>query len=169
MNYLFIFGCAGSLLLLGFFSSCSEGKLLCSCGAHTFRCSGFFYRRAWALGYAGVSSCGSWALEHRLSSCGHGLSCSAAYGIFPDQGSNLFLLHWQVDSSPQSHQGSACKYFFISPRVMQKMTDCTRASPVSVNVSSCLCQPPWGGHCDHAGDTEKRLPTELSRIAPEIS
>ena len=99
----------------------------------------------------------------------HGLSCSAAYGIFPDQGSNLFLLHWQVESSPQSHQGSACKYFFISPRVMQKMTDCTRASPVSVNVSSCLCQPPWGGHCDHAGDTEKRLPTELSRIAPEIS
>ena len=28
----------------------------------------------------------------------HGLSCSAACGIFPDQGSNLFPLHWQVDS-----------------------------------------------------------------------
>ena len=28
----------------------------------------------------------------------HGLSCSAACGIFPDQGSNPCLLHWQVDS-----------------------------------------------------------------------
>ena len=28
----------------------------------------------------------------------HGLSCSAACGIFPDQGSNLQLLHWQADS-----------------------------------------------------------------------
>ena len=28
----------------------------------------------------------------------HGLSCSAAYGIFPDQGSNPHPLHWQVDS-----------------------------------------------------------------------
>ena len=26
--------------------------------------------RAWALGYTGFSSCGSWALEHRLNSCG---------------------------------------------------------------------------------------------------
>ena len=27
-------------------------------------------------------------------------------GIFPTQGSNSCLLHWQVDSSPSSHQGS---------------------------------------------------------------
>ena len=27
-------------------------------------------------------------------------------GIFPDQGSNLCLLYWQVDSLPLSHQGS---------------------------------------------------------------
>ena len=27
----------------------------------------------------------------------HGLSCSATCGIFPDQGSNLCPLHWQVD------------------------------------------------------------------------
>ena len=32
----------------------------------------------------------------------HGLSCSAAHGIFPDQGSNQYLLHLQVDSSPLS-------------------------------------------------------------------
>ena len=36
----------------------------------------------------------------------HGLKHSAACGIFLDQGSNLCLLHWQVDSLPLSHQGS---------------------------------------------------------------
>ena len=36
----------------------------------------------------------------------HGPSCSAACGIFPDQGSNPFPLHWQGDSQPLRHQGS---------------------------------------------------------------
>ena len=36
----------------------------------------------------------------------HGLSCSAACGIFPDQGSNRCPLHWQADSQPLRHQGS---------------------------------------------------------------
>ena len=36
----------------------------------------------------------------------HGPSCSAAYGIFPDQGSNPCPLHWQADSQPLCHQGS---------------------------------------------------------------
>ena len=36
----------------------------------------------------------------------HRLSCSAACGIFLDQGSNLCLLHWQAESSQLSHQGS---------------------------------------------------------------
>ena len=35
----------------------------------------------------------------------HGLNCSEAGGIFPDQGPNPCLLHWQVDSLPMSHQG----------------------------------------------------------------
>ena len=35
-----------------------------------------------------------------------GLTCSVACGIFPDQGSNPCLLHWQADSLPLSHQGS---------------------------------------------------------------
>ena len=49
--------------------------------------------------------CGSWALEHRLVLVEHGLSCSTACGIFPDQDLNLCPLHWQVDSLPLSHQG----------------------------------------------------------------
>ena len=35
-----------------------------------------------------------------------GLSCSTAYGIFLDEGSNLCPLHWQADSQPLPHQGS---------------------------------------------------------------
>ena len=54
---------------------------------------------------------GSVVAAPRLQSTGsivvvHRLSCSAACGIFPDEGLNLCLLHWQVDSLPLSHQGS---------------------------------------------------------------
>ena len=33
----------------------------------------------------------------------HRLSCSATCRVFPHQGLNLFLLHWQADSLPLSH------------------------------------------------------------------
>ena len=48
-----------------------------------------------------------WLLGSRaqLNSYSAGLSCSAACGIFMDQGSNPCLLHWQVDSLPLNHQG----------------------------------------------------------------
>ena len=36
----------------------------------------------------------------------HGPSCSAACGIFPDQGLNPRPPHWQADSQPLRHQGS---------------------------------------------------------------
>ena len=36
----------------------------------------------------------------------HGLSCSEACGILPDQGSNPCPLHRQADSQPLCHQGS---------------------------------------------------------------
>ena len=36
----------------------------------------------------------------------HGPSCSAACGIFSDQGLNPCPLHWQADSQPLCHQGS---------------------------------------------------------------
>ena len=40
------------------------------------------------------------ALEHRLNSCGP-WACSKACGFFPDQGSSLCLVHWQVESLPE--------------------------------------------------------------------
>ena len=44
----------------------------------------------------------------------HGLSWSSARGIFPDEGSNPCLLHWQADSLPLSHQG--CRLIFHHKR-----------------------------------------------------
>jgi len=53
-----------------------------------------------------LRSCGSRAVEHRLSS--HGARAYLLCGMWdlPGQGPNLGLLHWQVDSLPLSHQGS---------------------------------------------------------------
>ena len=58
-NFIYsILGCARSLLLCRLFSSCGwgGGQLFSSCGVRVSHCGGF--------------SCGAWALEHRLSSCG---------------------------------------------------------------------------------------------------
>ena len=68
------------------FSSCGEwGATLC-CGAQASRCDDFSRFRA-ALK-------GTW------------LSCPAVCGVFLDQGSNPYSLHWWADSSPLDHQGS---------------------------------------------------------------
>ena len=96
--YIFIFGCLGSWLL----------------------CVGFVQLRERELRFVAVSGlliavaslcCGAqiidvWAsvvVACRLQSTGsvvvaHGFSCSAACGIFQDQGSNQCPLYWQADS-----------------------------------------------------------------------
>ena len=51
---IFIFGCAGSLLLCGFFSSCGEWGLLCSCGARASHFGGISYCGAQAPGLHGL-------------------------------------------------------------------------------------------------------------------
>ena len=43
-----------------------------------------------------------------------GLSCSAACGIFSEQGLNPCLLIWQADSLPLNHQGSPSFVLFLS-------------------------------------------------------
>ena len=49
-----------------------------------------------------LTAAASLVAEHGLV-VAHTLSCSAACGIFPDQGLNPCLLHWQVDSLSLSH------------------------------------------------------------------
>ena len=66
--YLFTFGCTESLLLCWASSGCGEQGLRCS----VFSFQRFSCCRVWALEHTGFSSCGSQALEGRLSGCGTG-------------------------------------------------------------------------------------------------
>ena len=82
------------------FSSCGERGLLSGRAA-----------RAPLWSCCTCSSCGGFSrgAQARCTAAVvvvHGLGCSTACGIFPDQGSNPCLLHWHVDSYPLCHQGS---------------------------------------------------------------
>ena len=80
------------------FSGCGErGPTLCY-GAWASHCCGFSLLQTTSSRCMGFSSCDTWALESRLSSLAHRLSCSMECGFFLDQGSNLCPLHWQADS-----------------------------------------------------------------------
>ena len=75
------------------FSSSGSG------GHSSSRCAGLSLSPPLLLRSTGSRRAGSVVVAH-------GPSCSAACGIFPDQGSNPCPLHWQVDSQPLRHQGS---------------------------------------------------------------
>ena len=91
--YLFIYGCVGSSFLCeGFLQLWQVGATLHP-GARASHCRGLLLRST------GSSRAGSVIVAH-------GPSCSAACGVFPDQGSNPCPLHWQADSQPVRHQGS---------------------------------------------------------------
>ena len=68
-------------------------------GHSSSRCAGLSLSRPLPLRSTGSRRAGSVVVAH-------GSSCSAARGIFPDQGSNPCPLHWQADSQPLRHQGS---------------------------------------------------------------
>ena len=68
-------------------------------GVHSLsRCVGLSLSRPLLLQSTGSRRTGS-------APVAYGPSCSAACGIFPDQGSNPCLLHWQADSQPLHHEG----------------------------------------------------------------
>ena len=78
LHQVFVAACRLSLVV-------ARGATL-RCGARASHCGGF-------------SCCGAQALGTRASVvAAHRLSCSAARGIFPDQGLNPCPLHWQADS-----------------------------------------------------------------------
>ena len=68
-------------------------------GHSSLRCAGLSLSRPLLLRSTGSRRAGSVIAAH-------GPSCSAACGIFPDQGLNLCPLHWQADSQPLCYQGS---------------------------------------------------------------
>ena len=53
----------------------------------------------------------------------HGLNCSEACGIFPDQRLETCILHWLADSLPQSQQGSPQVEYFrggVGPKMAEE-------------------------------------------------
>ena len=102
--YCFLFSCAGSSLLHAGFSP------VASSGGYS-RCVGFSLQRLLLLWTQAPECVGSVLAVHWLQSTGsivvvHGFIWSVACGIFPDQGSNPCLLHFQAASLSLGHQGS---------------------------------------------------------------
>ena len=112
--YLFM-AVLGVLCCSAFFCSCSEWGLLSSCGERASHCSGFSCWRAQSSGSSGCRSRSTWTQQLQLPGSVAqaqqllglvGLSCSMAYRILLDQGSNPHLLHQWVNSSPLSQEGN---------------------------------------------------------------
>ena len=148
--YLFIFGCAGSSFLCeGFFLVAASG------GHSSSRCVGLSLSWPLLLRSTGSRRTGSVVVAH-------GLGCSAACGIFPDQGSNPCPLHWQADSQPLCHQGSPYQIFLLLTLLMLALDICffrnTSGLPWwrSGWESACQCRghgfEPWSGKIPHAAE-----------------
>ena len=101
----FIFGCTG------FVAAC-ELSLFAASGSYSLL---LFEAAVWSSAPASPCSdsscCAAQALECRLVVMARGLSCSAARGIFLDQGSNLCPLHWQVAFYLLHHQATPVVHF----------------------------------------------------------
>ena len=91
-----------------FVSARGLSPVVTSRGHSSSRCAGLSPSRPLLLRSTGSRRTGSVVVTH-------GPSCSAACGIFPDQGSNPCPLHWQADSQPLCHQGS--------PEIIFKLLD----------------------------------------------
>ena len=83
-------------------------SLVVASGGHSSsRCAGLSLSRLLSLRSTGSRRAGSVIVAH-------GPICSAACGIFPDQGSNPCPLPWQADSQPLRHQRSPRQLLFDS-------------------------------------------------------
>ena len=101
--YLFIY-----LWLCWVFVSVWGLSLVVASGGHSAsRCAGLSLSRPLLLQSTGSRRAGSVIVAH-------GPSCSAACGIFPDQGSNPCPLRWQADSQPLHHHGNPFGRFLIT-------------------------------------------------------
>ena len=101
LSFIYLFVCLFVYLWLCWvFVSVRGLSLVAASGGHSSsQCTGLSVSRPLLLRSTGSRRAGSVVVAH-------GPSCSAARGIFPDQGSNPCPLHWQADSQPLRHQGS---------------------------------------------------------------
>ena len=77
-------------------------------------------------------------------------------GIFPDQGSNLSLLHWQGNSLPLIHQGRPVLGIFVEKSQILHAAAAAVTSVVSDSVWPHRRQPtrlprPWGSSGKNSG------------------
>ena len=101
-------------------------SLVAASGGHSSsRCAGLSLLRPLLWRSTGSRRAGSVVVAH-------GPSCSAACGIFPDQGSNPCPLHWQADSQPLCHQGRPMLTFL---RNCQLFFKAAASSYSSTNIS----------------------------------
>ena len=104
------FGCAGSSLLCGLFSGCSEWGRLSGCRAQALTAVASLAVDAGSE-CVGFSSCITWAQQLRLPGS-RAQCCGAQAWLLPGtwdlpwSGIKHHLLHQQADSLPLSHQGS---------------------------------------------------------------
>ena len=111
---------------------------MASGGHSSSRCAGL--SPSWPLS---LRSTGSWHAGSAIVA--HRPGCSAACGIFPDQGSNPCPLHWQADSQPLCHQGSPGKLKFkrgLSIMAVHFFTDWYWTLSI---LSSLCCMSLWKG------------------------
>ena len=111
--------------------------LVVASGGHSSsRCAGLSLSRSLLLRSTGSRRAGSVIVAH-------GPSCSAAYGIFPDQGSNPCPLHWQADSQPLRHQGSPPVVFdnILASRITRGSRFTLYTSCSSTSISYCSKKP----------------------------
>ena len=110
-------------------------------GHSSLRCTGFslrgFLLRSTDFRCTGsvVVACGFYSAGSVVLA--HGLSCSAACGIFPDQGSSPCPLHWQADSQPLRHQGSPLLYFYLL-KISMHLVNCKLQPVPSVERGNIL-------------------------------
>ena len=123
-------------------------SLVVASGGHSsLRCAGLSLSRPLLLRSTGSRRAGSVAVAH-------GPSCSAACGIFPDQGSNPCPLHWQADSQPLRHQGSPSVAFFADIFSWENsgLYTCLQAfcelapSPAQLKLPPALPQTHWSSY-----------------------
>ena len=123
---------------------------------------------ATSLHFTSLHSLVAWASHCSGSSCGkaqalgtqasvivaHGLSCSKTCGVFPDQRSNPFPLHWQADSFPLYHQGSLVLFYILrlnstlyivgTQQILAEWWSGLGTVPEGRETSDLLC---WGPYC----------------------
>ena len=98
-------------------------SLVAASGDHSSsRCTGLSLSRPLLLRSTGSRRAASEVVAH-------GPSCSAACGIFPDQGSNPCPLHWQADSQPLRHQGSPVYLILYSGERTERDTQLKNVIP----------------------------------------